>query len=176
MAKGRARRKMGRYIRGNLDEVTPLGTLAAKTVLILGMDGSVNGRTLVSSIVGTWTLAGYTPVTDSGPIQFGVAHGDYTAAEIEAWLEDSGSWDEGNLIAREIGKRKIRSIGVFATPSGPTVSVAFNDGRPKKTKLNWILSQGDTLNRWVYNTGSVSVSGASGADVRLTGHANLWPK
>ncbi len=172
----KARRKMGRYIRGNIDDVLPLATLAPKDVIAIAFDGVVNERTLVSSIVATWSLAGYTPVTDAGPIQFGVAHGDYTSAEIEESLEDVGTWDEGNLIARERGKRKIRQIGVLQAPDSAAGSFVFNDGRPKKTKLNWILNQGQALNMWAYNTGSIAVSGASGADVRATGHANLWPK
>ncbi len=167
---------MGRYIRGGLDEVVPLGTLAAKDVLAVASAGIVTDTTLISSIVATWTLGGYTPVTDSGPIQFGVAHGDYTAAEIEEYLEDAGTWNEGNKIAKEVSGRLIRQIGVFDTPSGPTVSVSWNEGRFTRTKLNWLLQTSDLLNLWVYNTGSVAVSGATGADVRCTGHANLWPK
>ncbi len=171
-----ARRSMGRYLRGNLDEVIPLATLSPKDVLAVNVAGTVTERTLLSSIRATWSLGGMTPTLDAGPIQFGVAHGDYTSAEIEEWLEDAGQWTEGNKIAREISGRQIRSIGVLEAPESAAESVVFNDGRPKKTKLNWILETGISLNLWVYNTGSVAVSGATGADVRCTGYANLFPK
>ncbi len=169
-------RKMGRYLRGNIDEVFPIAALATKDVIVLAMGGSVQERTLISSIVATWGMASMTPLADAGPVAFGVAHGDYQSAEIEAWIEDSGSWDEGNLISREIGKRKIRQIGVFETPDDPADAVVFNDGRPRKTKLNWILTQGVALNMWAYNTGTANLSGATGTDITVTGHANLWPK
>ncbi len=170
------RRKMGRYIRGQLDEVFPYGTLAPKVVAIIAVAATVNERTLLSSIVATWAQRNVTAVGDAGPIQFGVAHGDYTAAEIEEWMEDAGTWNEGNKIAQEIGRRKIRSIGIFRMPAAVAEAVIFNEGRPKKTKLNWILNQGQTINLWIYNTGSVAISGASGADLTCTGHANLFPK
>ncbi len=170
------RRKMGRYIRGNIDTTVPLGTLAAKDLLIFAVTGTVNERTLLTSIVCTWSQRAMTAVIDAGPIQFGVAHGDYASAEVEAWLETAGSWDEGDKIAQEIGRRKIRSIGTFTVPSTVASAVVFNDGRPKRTKLNWILNQGQTINIWVYNQGSVAISGATGADVNALGHANLFPK
>ncbi len=177
MAKhGKARRKMGRYLRGNLEEVFPLATLAPKTLAALAVTGSVTERTLISSIIATWTLSSWTPVVDAGPIVFGVAHSDYTAAEIEAWLEDQGAWNEGNKISQEVSRRKIRRIGVLETPDAAVDSFVFNDGRPKKTKLNWILLTGQTIDMWAYNTGGVAVSGATGADIHCTGHANLWPK
>ncbi len=170
------RRTFGRYMRGNLEEVFPLGTLAPKTLSALAVTGAVTERTLVSSIVATWTLSSWTPVADAGPIVFGVAHSDYTAAEIESWLEDQGAWNEGNKISQEVSRRKIRRIGVLDTPDLVTDAWVFNDGRPKKTKLNWILNTGQTLDLWAYNTGGAAVSGASGADIHVTGHANLWPR
>ncbi len=167
---------MGRYIRGNLDEVFPLAALGTKDVITLAVGGVVNERTYISSIVAKWGMASMTPLADAGPVVFGVAHPDYTSAEIEAWIEDSGSWDEGNLIAQEIANRKIRQIGVFETPDGPADAVVFNDGRAKKTKLGWTVLQGTGLLMWAYNTGTAALSGATGTDVTCTGHANLWPK
>ncbi len=176
MAKHPKNRRIGRYIRGGIDQVLPLATLAPRTVLAVAPAGVVTERALVSSEVCSYTLSGWTPLLDAGPIVFGVAHSDYSAAEIEQWLEDAGTWTEGNKIAREVGARFIRQIGVFRNPDTTDDSTRFNDGRMKKTKLNWLLSSGQTLTLWVYNSGSVAVSAATGAEVIRTGYANLFPK
>ena len=171
----RRRRRMGRYIRGAVDEEVGLATLGAKTGAEATFDEVVNERTLVSSIVAVYTLSNWTPVASAGPIMVGIAHGDYSLAEIEAYIESTQSWNEGDLVAREVSMRKIRRIGVFDTPQAATDSVALADGRPVKTKLNWILLQGQTLNLWVYNTGSAAVTTTIPV-VHVSGHANLWPR
>ncbi len=71
------KRAMGRYVWGNLDIDIDLGTLAAKTV-ILGVTDMVIDRTLVSSVVATYSLSGVISVQSDGPVEVGVAHSDYT--------------------------------------------------------------------------------------------------
>ncbi len=179
MARKGKRRRMGRYIKGNVSEQLPFPALAALDVASTDFDSVVQERTLVSSIVSTYSLAGYTPLDTIGPIECGIAHGNYTAAEIEAYLEDNGTWDEGDLISQEVGKRKIRRIGTFPQHDDDTSPeddiVVLNDGKPIKTKLNWILTQGETLQLWVYNSGATAVGGTS-PDLFMTGHVNLWPQ
>lgn len=177
MAKGkpRARRRMGRYIRGNVDEQLNLSTLASKTLISAAFDETVNERTLVSSIVASWSLQAFTPATGDGPVLVGVAHGDYSSAEIEAFLETTGSWNEGDLVAQEVGKRRIRRVGVLGATTGPLTPSSLNDGKPIKTKLNWILLQGQTLQVWAYNMGSSALE-TTNPVVDVQGHANLWPR
>ncbi len=165
---------MGKYIRGTISEDLDLGTLAAKTLVSDTWDEAVLERTLISSIVSTWNLDGL--VAGQGPIIFGVAHSDYTDAEIEVVIEAVGSWDEGNKVAQEQAKRLVRRIGQFVGTQGTgTDDVQFNDGKPVKTKLNWILNTGDTLKMWAYNTSSAALT-TSAPSMRADGHANLWPR
>ncbi len=166
---------MGRYIRGDMDEQLSLGTLAAKTAVKGNFDQTVNERTLVSSVVATWALSEFTKATGDGPILVGIAHSDYTSAEIEEVLENAGSWNEGDLVAQEVGGRKIRRVGIFQTPDDEAQTVTLNDGRPVKTKLNWILLQGQTLSHWAYNLGTSSL-GTTAPTLNTQGHANLWPR
>ncbi len=175
--RGRRKRAMGRYIRGTVDEELDLGTLAARTAILAIFDNVVNERTLVSSLVGTWSLSDWTVATGDGPVLVGVCHSDYNSAEVEEYLEQTQSWNEGNMIAQEINKRKIRRIGVFESPIGGVAadSIVLNDGRPIKTKLNWILLQGQSLNIWAYNQGG-SAFATTNPTLRLAGHANLFPK
>lgn len=166
---------MGKYIRGAVDEELNLGTLAGTTLVGDTFDSTVNERTLVSSIVARWSISTITPVAGNGPYLVGVAHGDYTDAEIEEYLEQTGSWNEVDLVAQEVGGRKVRRIGIFETPQAVEDTVVLNDGKPIKTKLNWIIAQGGTLKLWAYNMGG-SAAATTTPVVRAQGHANLWPK
>ncbi len=177
MAKGKpTRRRMGRYIRGNVDEELAMAGLASKDVVGAVFDETVNERTFVSSIVAAFALSNWTPIANAGPIIFGVAHGDYSDAEIEEWIENTGQWNEGDLVAsREIGRRLIRQIGSFGSPDVATDVQRFNDGRQKKTKLGWILNQGQTLRLWAFNSGSAAVATTT-PTLTANGHVNLWPR
>ncbi len=175
MAKRNPRQRRGKYIKGNVNEVVVLGTLAGLTLTSAIFDEAVNQRTLISSLEATYSLADFTDGVGDGPIEVGVAHSDYTNAEIEAVIESTGSWDEGNLVDQEIAKRKVRKIGIFETDSAVTVANQYlNDGMPVKTKLNWILNEDDTLTLWAYNLGAGAL--ATGSAVHCDGHANLWPQ
>lgn len=168
------RRRMGRYIRGNIDVDIAMGTLAAQTAQLFATD-TVKERTYVSSMVNSYSLSGVTPVENTGPVQVGVAHSDYSLSEVEAWIEQVTGWDEADLVAQEIAKRKIRRIGVFANPATLVESSRLADGRMVKTRLGWILLQGQGLNIWVYNMGVVAFA-TTDPNVNVSGHANLWPK
>ncbi len=161
----------GKYLKGNIDESTQLGTLAARTLISEDVE-AVTNRVLVSSIVCNWSLDGI--VAGQGPIIFGVAHSDYTDAQIEAVLENTGSWSEGDLTSKEIADRKVRQIGQFVgTLDTGTDDIQFNDGKPVKTKLNWILNEGNSLTVWAWNASGSALSTADPAMI-CKGHANLW--
>ncbi len=170
------RRKFRRYIKGIVDETLPLTALAARDVVTQTFDDSVNERTWISSVRGSWSLDGLTHAENIGPIMVGIAHSDYTDAEIEEFIENTGSWDEGDLVSQEVGKRKIRIVGIFQTPPGAQAVdvMVLNDGKPITTKCGWILNQGQTLDLWAYNLGSAAVA-TTVPNVHLEGHANLWP-
>ncbi len=162
----------GSYLKGNVNESLALSNLAQGALVADTWDETVNERTLVSSIVCTWSLDEL--VLAQGPIEFGVAHSDYTAAEILEVISNAGSWDSGDKISQERAKRLVRKIGVFVSEGDAGVSdVRFNDGVPVKTKLNWILATGDTLKMWGLNKGGILTTGA---EIKAEGHANLWQK
>ncbi len=171
----RRKRKFRRYLKGQADEVLNLGTLAASTLVGALFDESVVDRTFVSSLRATHSLDNFTPTITRGPILVGVAHGDYTDAEIEEWIENTGSWNEGNLVQQEVAKRRIRRIGIFDTPDAAVDSVVLNDGRPITTKLGWILLEAQTLRQWAYNLGTGALATTDPA-YRVQGHVNLWPQ
>ncbi len=171
MAKhGRASFK--RYMKGNVDENMALGTLAAAALISNLWDEAVDTATRVSSAHLSYSLDQLT--SPQGPILFGLAHSDYTDAEIEEVIENTSSWTEGDLIGQEVGRRKIRIVGQFVSEElAGVVDVRFNEGKPVKTKLNWILQEGQTLRMWSYNKSSTPLSGTD-PTMRANGHVNLW--
>ncbi len=171
--KGRKGRNMGRYRRGVVNAELTTSVLAAKTASKANFPEAVSETARVSSVVASYTMQNFTPVEDSGPVLVGLAHSDYSVAEIEQYLENVNGWDSGDLVqSREIAKRFVRQVGIFPTPRDLLSAVVLNDGKPIKTKLNWPLASGQTIVVWVYNQGTVGFTTAVEIDVR--GHANLW--
>ncbi len=163
---------MGKYLKGNIDDEVAITSLASKDVVGAAPDETVGQRTRITSVVVGVGLNDNTAVAGAGPIVVGIAHSDYTDAEIEEYLETTGQWDEGDLVAQEHGRRKVRILGEF--PGLDTSEVLWN-GAKRKFKLNWILNSGDGLRLWAYNSGDQGISGATTPAVVLNGHANLFP-
>ncbi len=177
MAKHPKRRSdMGRYMRGGIDEVVSLTTLAPSTLVSALFDETVVERTLCTSIVCRYSLADFTPAANTGPILVGIAHSDYSDAEIEAWIENSDSWNVSDVVAeREVGRRLCRRVGIFDVPEDATKADVLNNGKAIKTKLNWMLASNQTLRLWAYNMGTAAIA-TTVPQVRAQGHANLFSK
>ena len=166
---------MGKYLKGNINENMALDTLAGLAILVGTFDETVNERTLISSIEMIISVTGQTSSDENdGPILVGVAHSDYSAAEIEAVIENLGSWNEGDLVNQETAKRWVRKLTTIQWPVGTDQSFVANDGKPIKAKLNWTLLQGQGLSMFAYNQGTSAL--LTGSEIFMEGHANLWPK
>ncbi len=132
-------------IRSNMQ----LGTLASSTLIAAATTVVSDNEYRVFSYKATWSLSDFT--AGEGPINVGIAHGDYTSAEIEEWYESQNTMTRGNLVASEQGKRMCRQVGTFA---GIAANETLNDGKPIRTKLNWAVPDGSTLAIWAYNAGN----------------------
>ncbi len=168
------RRKFRRYLKGKINMSFNITALASKDAVSQAIADTVSERTWVSSIKAVFSLSEFTPGNDIGPILIGISHSDYTAAEIEQWIENAGSWTEGSKVQQEISRRKIRQIGVFETPDDATDSVSLNDGRMLRVKCGWILNAGQTCSIWAYNQGTGAVA-TTVPQINIDGHCNLWP-
>ncbi len=137
----------------------PIHAVAADKFRVISLNCSYNWLDIADAI-------------DDGA-QFGVSHSDYTDAEVEECLEASGSIDLGDKIAQEKANRLVRQIGNFGSLSGSNLGGRmFNDGKPVRTKLNWLMSASDTVNLWVRN--SSGVVWTTGSKIGITG--DMWVK
>lgn len=166
---------MAGYIHGNIDLNYALGTLAPADVLVQAVQDVVTERARVTSIVCSYSLSDFTPTANAGPLIQGVAHSDYSDAEIEEWIELNTGWDIGDRVSQEISKRLIRRIGTFPSPVTAGDDTVLQNGRQIKTKLNWMLETGQNLKFWTYNTGSAALA-TTDPNVSVAGHANLFTK
>ena len=132
-----------------------VGALDTLDVIDGAITGAANDTYRLISAKLAYQLVDLAALIDDGQ-EFGLSHSDYTAAEVEECLEAQTSIDLGDKVAQERANRLVRSLGRF---SGDAVTVsqslAYNQGRPVKTKLNWKMSIGDTLNVWVRNSSGV---------------------
>jgi len=171
----RGRRKFRRYLKGTIRQTISLTTLGAKTLVSQVVDDTVVEKAWLSSVRATWSMDQVTQAAGDGPVLVGIAHSDYTDPEIEAWIENTGSWEEGDQTSQEVARRKIRRVGMIGgAAAGVNTALALNDGKPITTKCGWMLATGQTVRLWAYNTGTSAFAGTVPL-VQVEGHANLWP-
>ncbi len=167
--------RKGRKRRFNLRKVkvasaVAAGALATEDVVSGAITSAAADKLRFVSLNASYTWTNIGSGVDDG-CTFGVAHSDYSAAEIEECLEQAASIDLGDKIAQEKGNRLVREIGtISAGGAGAAGGQAFNDGKPTKTRLNWLMSAGDTLSLWIRNaSGTVWTTGSG---VAVSG--DLW--
>lgn len=169
-AKGRARRKFNlRKVR--VEAGMAIGALAASDVVSSTLTATSANVYRVLSVKLSYSIVELGATID-GAFQFGIAHSDYTAAEIEECIEATGSIDIGDKVAQEQANRLVREIGTIGTgdATAALVDVVYNEGRPVKTKLNWLIGIGDTLVMYIRNgSGDVYTTGAS-----LKAKGEMW--
>ncbi len=177
LAKHRRKRAYRAYLGGQIDLSIDLGTLAGNTLVSGTTSDTVEEAAWLTTVVCSWTMDQLTPGNDVGPIMVGVAHTDYTDAEIEAWIENVESWSQGDLVAQEVAKRKIRRVGVFGTEGASDAQsiLALRDGAMIRTKCGWLLNTGDGVDFWAYNMGSGAIATTT-PNLHIQGKANMWPQ
>ncbi len=167
----RRRRKFNlRQVRVN--GAVTVGALASLSVTQGAVTVASANKFRLVSVNASYSLSGLGAQVDEGQ-EFGLSHSDYTAAEIEECLEAAAAIDIGDKVAQERANRLVRSIGIMTGPAAvASGSRSYNDGRKVRTKLNWVIGIGQTLNYWIRNgSGTVYTTGAT-----LLVAGDLWIK
>ncbi len=141
------RRNWANMKMARIDGSVTLSTLANNTVISGNLTTVSTEAYRAISLNGVWSLRGLT--AGEGPVIFGVAHSDYTAAEIEECLEQASGLAKSDKIATEQSNRLVRRIGVLGTNN--EIDTTFNDGKNHKTRLNWGCATGQSLAGWAWN-------------------------
>ncbi len=139
-----------------------VGALASAD--LIGATLLTNGPSDKYLVSGDFLVAYNDHTAGEGPMSVGVAHGDYSDAEIEEWLEQQASLDESDKIAQEQGRRLCRKIGMF---SGNEVSEMLNNGTKIRIPLRFKLRGGELLRLWVANEDNTIL--ATGTIVSMVG-------
>ncbi len=169
---GRGRRKRSFNLRRvRVAQGVAPGALASQDVLVGAITAATTDPIRIISADLTWNWSDIGAAIDDGA-SVGYSHSDYSAAEVEECLEQSGSIDLGSKIAQEQANRLVRTVGVFSGGIASASGLNLNDGKPIKTKLNWRLSSGDTLNIWIWNGSGVVWTTGSAVVVQ----GSLWIK
>ncbi len=147
------------------------GALATLDVITNAIINASTDTYRLMSIIASYSWVDIAAAIDDG-CTFGLAHSDYTAAEVEECLEAIAAINRGDKIAQEQSNRLVREIGSIESVDVALGSRVFNDGRKLKTKLNWFMSIGDQLNLWIRNASGVVWT--TGSSVAVDG--NIWIK
>ncbi len=144
-----------------------VGALATNTVVAGALAPASTAAYRLISCVYRWALSDHT--AGEGPYTVGYAFGDYSVTEIKEAIEIANSISPSDKVAQEKANRWVRIVGTFA---GDQVSETLNDGKALKTRLNWFIPIGSTVNAFVYNEDNATQT--TGSLIDLSG--NLWVK
>lgn len=161
--------RRGRLFVPRMSESLACGALASNTVVSAAFGNTLDQECYAIST--DCVVSGHGFTTGEGPILVGLAHGDYTAAEIEEWLEANASWASSDQIANERAKRKCRIIGYLEEMTGGDRLV--NNGKKSRVKLGWKVQEGETFQLWAYNEGSAVLT--TGGIVEIKGPVYFKP-
>lgn len=148
-----------------MNNTISLGTLADQTAVKATLATLASGGFIVAADL-MWAIRDV--VSGEGPIEVGVAHGDYSVTELKEALEASASADPGDLVAREHARRLLRKSGFFP---GFSTEEVLNDGRVKRTKVRFALADGSTLAAYAYNRSGAALTVGAGEVVVM---GDLW--
>ncbi len=150
------KRRKGRLFVPRIDSEVAFSGLATDDLVAVALTSVLDQECWANSMDVVCSLSDMT--AGDGPVLVGVAHSDYSAAEIEEWLEETSSWIKSNKIGMERARRKCRIIGSFESQTEALGAMIMNDGKPVRVKLGFMLESGMTLQFWVYNLSSTSLA------------------
>ncbi len=115
----------------------------------------------------TWSIKNHTG--GEGPLDVGYADDNYSVTEI-AEANIAQPTGPGDRIQVERSQRRVRKVGTFP---GLSTEETLNDGKPIKTRLNWLITDSNTLAGWLQNRADSTLT--TGTILDLSGYINgVW--
>ncbi len=156
MTKRKPVRGSGPVIERFVDGQVSLGALAANAAI--SADFTADADEPLYMIDAKLSAGLRTHTVGEGPILVGIAHGSYSASDIEEWIESTSDLGTLSLKQQEITKRSIVFLGAV---SGALVDEALNGGVPIHVKLGFPLADGEGLVIWAYNRDAAALTTGS---------------
>jgi len=148
--------------------ITPelnLGVLATDTAITGGLTPTGAHMYRAISIIAVWNVQNM--IAQEGPVTVGYAHGDYSVTDIKECLEAQGAIQFDDKDDQEQANRLVRVVGTLDRENS-----VLNNGRPVKTRLNWLIGPGHNINMFAFNESTSNVE--TGSSIKLTG--DMWIK
>lgn len=135
-------------------ESLTVGALADQAAVGTAFDDAVDQEMYFISMDVTASFTDHTQ--QEGPLHIGVAHNDYTDAEIAEWWVATNGWNTSDQVAyREIRRRLCRIIGTFA---GTDITEVLNNGVKIRVPLKFKVADGQTLKLFVINDSQAALT------------------
>ncbi len=146
------------------DQTIAPGTLADGAVLTEGLTGGTYTSDFYCHAVKvTYSLRDLT--AGEGTLRCGVAHSDYTAAEVKENLDVDVLGKNIDMISQEQQRRIVRDVGEF---TGLSADEVLNDGKPIYTLIKRRIGEGAALNHWIQNKSGAALT--TGSTARCSGY------
>lgn len=156
MAARKRRKRRAKLVYIPVNTALSLSTLADNAVIKGTMQAVFTRRFRVVYVKGYWSLRGGTAT--EGPISIGMAHSDYSVAEIVE-ATDAAVISSSEKIAGERAKRLVRKVGSFPGLATNEELRGNKGGEAVYTKLNWAIEEDFSLDFWAQNRSGGGLTG-----------------
>ncbi len=146
----------------NVNETITLGALASGVVVATNTDQFEREFYAISADI-YWNLRSAT--AGEGPLEVGLAHGDYTVTEVKEKLDLTGMEDPSDKISWERGRRLVRRSAKFNYLAAAEI---INDGKAIRTPIRMMLAGSvATVQFWAHNLSAAPLT--TGGVVQVSG-------
>ncbi len=132
-----------------------LGTLGSTTWIISELLDNPSQELYAISADLNWSMSNIT--SPQGPIAVGLAHSDYSVAELKEWFQSTNTLT-GDKIEQEESRRLARDVGIFQASNIALGHAGLNDGNTIRTRLRFRIEDGKSLVAWAANLGGEALS------------------
>ncbi len=146
-----------------------LGTLAAKTGVLTGVQNIGSDFRMLKSVLQGWIVA---LTAGQGALSLYLINGELSLSEAEGCIESSGPSDRNDRIGVELAERFVRYVGDFI-PRGDGTIAALGSGHGAEVKPRWTFSHPEAWNWMIYNHSNAALSTGAQLDLMITDYG-VW--
>ncbi len=164
--------KDGKGVMIREDSNVALGTLNAKTGILLGSPNLSEDMRILKSIINAH-IDGLT--TNEGPLSLYMVNGELSLAECQEAIEQNGPLDRNDRVAQERAERFVKPVAWFeSTPdTGVNAILGKSVAQPFAFNPRWTFSDPEGWDYMVYNESAGNLASGSTCFLKAT-HFGVW--